>query len=137
MSRCGVVVFVAVLVSSAAVMAAQPKMDRATLTLTSKVCSAEGRSLTLDPKVSTIVLDVSALKLRERPKDLMIMRKPEITFFRVPWVAGKTSYEVSSATVKPVFSGTALFPLKQGLKLTFDLMSSNDEVIVACDVQVQ
>lgn len=132
-----VVALAGVFICASAPITAQPKADRATLKLTNSICSEDGKPLALDAKASTFLLDVSALKLQKRPMELLIMRKPEMSFFRVPWVAGRIAYEVSPATAKPIFSQYTLFPLRQGEKLTISLMSPSDEVIVLCAVQVR
>ena len=64
------------------------------------------------------------------------MRKP-VKFFRTPWVLGKTSYEISAATAKPVFGQDPLFPLQPGEKLTIGVMSAKDAVIISCDAEVR
>ena len=108
--------------------------------LTDKACAAgaaRADQLIVSAAASAFSVDTTGLKLSQRPKELMLMRKPAMTFFRIPWVVGKTSHDVSAATAKPVFGQEGLFPLQQGEKLSLSVMSSEDEVLVSCDVWVR
>jgi len=60
-----------------------------------------------------------------------------VSFFRIPWVAGKGSCDASAAAAKPVSGHDGPFPLRQGEKLTIGVMPSKDEVIVSCDMEVR
>jgi hypothetical protein len=131
--RCGWVAIGVLLVASAAAQAAP---DAAVLKLTNGGCAGGGASLTVDAKAQAFLVDATGLTLSKQPKELIIMRKP-VKFFRLPWIVGRTSYEVSPATAKPVFRQDALFPLQAGERITIGVMSPTDEVIVSCDAQVR
>jgi hypothetical protein len=106
------------------------------LKLTNAACSGMTTTLSLDAKVSSFLVDAAALKLSPKPKEFMIMRKPDMSFFTVPWSPRPGGQEFSVATVKTFFPQHTFFPLRKGETLYLAVMSTKDEAIVACNVAV-
>lgn len=129
------VALVCLLVSSAETTA-QSQSPTPLLKLTNAACTGMTTTLTLDAKVKSFLVDASALKLSPKPKEFMIMRKPDMSFFTVPWSPRPGGQEVSAETVKTFFPQHTLFPLRKGETLYIGIMSTKDEAVVGCNVGV-
>ena len=130
----------AVICAATAGIAAAAADPLVPLKMTTKVCSGMDGALvpdtTVEPTPSGFLVDVAALPLSQEPKEILIRRRP-LVFFRVPWVKGKTVYEVSSRTTTLVVGEGTFSPVTSGQWLSLAIMRRDDEVMWSCDIKVR